>query len=272
MNNLLQHAINIAVDQYPEIVPHLSTKALELVEIKGNRDPREPHLKQKLSFEKRMGKLMKRVFARQAESLRMQIANAIPGMPIKANPKFEIDWTDDEEHELVMLLLEAGKDGINMTGSKYGEAFDPAFVNVEAAAWAKRRAGELIKDLDATTTQAISDAISSFIDTPGTTIGDVMDLLPFDDARSMRIAVTEITRAYGESTQMTAEAMAEQFPDLTFEKTWYTNNDDIVCPICGELDGITVALEDEFTDGVMNPPAHVNCRCWSDTNSSMAKG
>ena len=274
MDNLLLAAIKLVVDQYPEIIPLLSTKAL--VEIKG-RDKREPHLKQKLSFEKRLAKLMKRVFTRQAESLRMQIANTYPAVPIKAAPKFDpnIDWADDEQNELVTLLLEAGNDGISMVGDKFGDAFDPALVNIEAAKWAKKYSFELIKGLDETTIQSVREAVSAFIEVPGTTIGDVMDLImtpDMTDARAMRIAVTEITRAYGESTQLAGEAMAAQFPDLTFEKTWYTNNDDIVCPVCGDLDGVTVPLEDEFTDGVLNPPAHVNCRCWSDTNSSMAKG
>ena len=34
------------------------------------------------------------------------------------------------------------------------------------------------------------------------------------------------------------------------------------CPICGALHGEIVPIGQPFSGGIMNPPAHTNCRCW----------
>lgn len=41
---------------------------------------------------------------------------------------------------------------------------------------------------------------------------------------------------------------------------WMVTNDDRLCPICSELDGIVVGVNDVFPSGSV-PPAHPNCRC-----------
>jgi hypothetical protein len=47
---------------------------------------------------------------------------------------------------------------------------------------------------------------------------------------------------------------------------WWTAEDDHVCPLCQELDGVEVGIEDKFfedtyTDG-MTSPRHPDCRCY----------
>jgi len=44
-------------------------------------------------------------------------------------------------------------------------------------------------------------------------------------------------------------------------KIWLTAADERVCPICGGLDGETVNLHARFSNGLMYPPAHPQCRC-----------
>lgn len=44
-------------------------------------------------------------------------------------------------------------------------------------------------------------------------------------------------------------------------REWSTSSDDRVCALCDGLDGETAGLDEEFEGGVMDPPAHVDCRC-----------
>jgi hypothetical protein len=84
--------------------------------------------------------------------------------------------------------------------------------------------------------------------------------------------VTEITRSYAQGNQIAGEVMKEQFPDVPVVKVWFTNNDDLVCEICGPLNGEEVGIDDSWDsdDGpVDNPPAHVNCRCWTQTTTNI---
>jgi hypothetical protein len=43
---------------------------------------------------------------------------------------------------------------------------------------------------------------------------------------------------------------------------WCTGEDDLVCPVCSELDGKVVGTGEVFAPDIDIPPAHVNCRCW----------
>jgi SPP1 gp7 family putative phage head morphogenesis protein len=78
----------------------------------------------------------------------------------------------------------------------------------------------------------------------------------FGPARAERIAVTETTRIFSESVQ--AQAMTDPFVEYLM---WQTGNDELVCDICGPLDGQVVRKGERF-DGDLMPPAHPNCRCW----------
>ena len=67
---------------------------------------------------------------------------------------------------------------------------------------------------------------------------------------------------------MAGEQLAKEYPDVKVKKQWFTNNDDLVCELCGPLNGKEVDIdepfyppEDDYQDG--NPPRHVNCRCWT---------
>jgi hypothetical protein len=48
------------------------------------------------------------------------------------------------------------------------------------------------------------------------------------------------------------------------KKEWITTPDDRICPICDDMDGEQVGLDEEFDvdgDSLDGPPAHPNCRC-----------
>jgi hypothetical protein len=103
------------------------------------------------------------------------------------------------------------------------------------------------------------------------TMGDVMDMLPFDERRGLLVATTEITRSYAQGQMMAGLALQEQWPGVRVVKRWYTNADDLVCEICGPLDGQAVDL-DEMFDGAGEPPAHPGCRCWMETSTEIGNG
>lgn len=99
----------------------------------------------------------------------------------------------------------------------------------------------------------------------------------FGANRAKMIARTEVTRTINAGKLEGWKSMG-----TITEKVWRTARDELVCPICGELDGKVVAIEDNFTLGLENtannealekyimkhgtleymiPPAHPNCRC-----------
>jgi len=235
------------------------------------RDRREPGRRRKAEFERKLSALMKRIFRRQAGQIEQRLQTVV-----KAKPPDYTDWFDidpEDESDLVMLFTLAAQDGVNLFGDQIGIGFDPTLTNAEAAKWARKYTVNFIEGITRTTGQKLAEVIAMFIETPGMTIGDVMKLLPFDEERALTGATTEVTRAYAEANQISGLEMAKEYPDLEITKTWFTNNDDLVCPICGPLNGKEIPVEMAWNadgdptsaaDGIYTPPAHPRCRCWTD--------
>lgn len=89
--------------------------------------------------------------------------------------------------------------------------------------------------------------------------------------RGYNIARTELAFAYNQgSYEGTKQAQAAGYMGETV-KVWCTADDERVCPICGGLEGKTVAMDEDFDFytklAVRNetirrvPPAHPSCRC-----------
>lgn len=134
-----------------------------------------------------------------------------------------------------------------------GVGVDWTLVAEEAAQWARAYVGELITNVTQVTKEAVRVAVEDFIRTPGLTMGDLQASLEhlFNPIRADMIAVTETTRAYAEGERLTAaEAKAA---GINLVPYWNTNNDDLVCPVCGPRNGLPTAEM---------PPAHPRCRCW----------
>ncbi|KKK73190.1 hypothetical protein LCGC14_2896280, partial [marine sediment metagenome] len=166
--------------------------------------------------------------------------------------------------QLGKLLTQATRNGIELFGASNVLQIDYTLTNTRAAEWASEYSFELITDINETTERALKKIFKSFIDTPGMTIGDVVSLLPYDESRALMIATTEITNAYAEAAQMAGEDLAEEFPDVRVIKQWWTNNDALVCPICGPLHGQVVDIDKMFVNADLGlefekPTAHVRC-------------
>lgn len=134
-----------------------------------------------------------------------------------------------------------------------GIGVDWSLVAEDAATWARAYVGELITNVTQVTKEAVRVAVEDFIRTPGLTIGDLKDSLEhlFNPIRADMIAVTETTRAYAQGQIETAKAALEA--GIPMDRIWHTNNDDLVCPVCGPRNGKVTTEE---------PPAHPRCRCW----------
>ena len=263
----------------PDILPHLSAEAKihafgESAYYKAyERDPKEPGRKRKMAYERKFADLMMRIFDRQKEDVTPQI---IIALQTKASD-YNLDWTDEEKRAFTTLVMEMYIDGVDLFRQDVFDGLSDQFVNVGAQKAAREYALKLVNDLkeqlNQTTLNGIKESIAQFAE-PGVTIGDVMSQINkldiFSAERTLRIAVTEITRAYATANQMAGEQAQREFPDLTIEKTWYTNVDDKTCAICGPLHMTSVGINESWA-GIDNPPAHVHCRCWTNYGSTLGK-
>ncbi len=258
-NNLL-NAVRLVIEGLEDIgIPAL----------KG-RDHREPGWREKQEFEDMLRSAIVRHFGRQRKKVREYLENEYPN-------RKQLDYWDDEEDEdavaeLMAVLQKATRHGISLFGLRNALQIDYTLTNKRAAEWAREYVYDLIKDIDKTSREALQSVITQFVETPGMTLGDAMDLLPYDEERAQRIAVTEITRSYSKATQLASEDLKKEFPDVRVFTRWYTNNDELVCELCGPLEGVEVVEGETFyepsppyEDGY--PPRHVNCRCWVDSFS-----
>lgn len=130
-------------------------------------------------------------------------------------------------------------------------------VNESAADWARNYSFHLIDGITATQRQVCQEKVSQFWEDE-TTFEDLAGQLgvAFSAGNALRIAVTEVTRAATQGEFAIAAQIRQDNPDINLIPFWVTNNDELVCDVCGERDG--EPIEDE-ADG---PPAHPFCRCW----------
>lgn len=241
------------------------------------RDKREPDRKKKMTLEDKIAASTMRHFKRQEKKIEQSLEMRYPDRKAVRDVTDFLDdeefWEDDDwEAELVLLLTQAAKNGVLIFQQEVLLGMDYTLINAEAAKWARKYAGELKGIIDDTTRKAVRNAVVTFIETPGFTIRDVVNLLPFNSERAMQVGVTEVTRSYAEGQRLAGLQMKEEFPDVRVTKTWYTNNDDRVCEICGPLEGTEVDIDESFgvesgEEGLAAPPAHINCRCWMSTRT-----
>lgn len=132
--------------------------------------------------------------------------------------------------------------------------------NNAAAAWAMEYAYELVRGIVATTRDWLQIQIAEYINN-SMTIGDLFRLIAegsgYTEQRAHMIAVTEVTRAFAEGNMAAWRASG-----VIERRRWNTNNDELVCPVCGPLADKVTGLDTPFEGGITAPPAHPRCRCW----------
>jgi SPP1 gp7 family putative phage head morphogenesis protein len=230
-------------------------------------------------MEDRLYMLFKRRFKKQLTALRERLEQNYPAKKDNSIPPIPIDDIINGEEDsdfvadLIRVISGSAVGGVSLFKQSVNVGMDYTLINDRALDWAQTYSYELIGKatggIDATTRNVVSNVISRFVDTPGFTIGDAINQLSetFGETRARMIAVTEITRAYAQGNQIAGEELKKEFPDVKVVKTWFTNNDDRVCDICGPLDGVEVSIDDQFPGGFDFPPGHVNCRCFVQTRT-----
>jgi SPP1 gp7 family putative phage head morphogenesis protein len=132
-----------------------------------------------------------------------------------------------------------------------------------AVSWADQHAAELIDNISENSREDIGNAIAAAIE-DGDLSGAMDDILDAvgDKTRAELIARTEIMRAVNAGQR---EAWNQAVDDglLTGDeqRTWIATDDELTCPICNDLDGETIGLDEQYSDGSDGPPAHPRCRC-----------
>jgi len=137
---------------------------------------------------------------------------------------------------------------------------DWALINVAAARWVRQFGGYLIKEITETSRRAVQESVGSFFEDQ-LTMGELRSRLEriFGPVRSETIAATEVTRAAVEGERATVTELEKH--GIRFVEIWQTENDGLVCPICGPLHG---KKEGDGWTTATGPPAHPRCRCWTN--------
>lgn len=78
--------------------------------------------------------------------------------------------------------------------------------------------------------------------------------------RGELISRTEVMSALNAGTNLAWKQAVEdgELPEEVV-KVWIVTKDELLCPICGPMDGVEVSIDDDFPEE--GPPAHPNCRC-----------
>ena len=179
---------------------------------------------------------------------------------IEQGEQFDYEGLAEELRAAVLPELSAlVVDNALRLSVEVGIGFDPAIINTEALRWAREYSYDLVRGLTDTTRRQLQEAVTSFVQTPGMTIGDIESLIEpaFGSVRAEMIAVTETTRAYSMATNEMQGLLQREMPELAVTRIWNTQNDALVCPECGPLEG---APESQWSGQYPSgPPAHVNC-------------
>lgn len=253
--SILTAAIQAAIKVVPAVTPLLSMKARLVgnVQIKAKRDRRTWQGQAEKELQDKISGLMKEYWKLTAKNI------------VNGNPPMTEEFSKKLQSMIENELANIAADNAEEEATVFGVGFDPAAVDAAAEAWASQYSYDLVKGIDATTRETVSNAVTAFINTPGMTNADVMDKLSgtFGESRAEMIAITEVTRAFSAGEQIYQNMLNEMGVETVRE--WLTSEDEKVCPICGDLDGQRVDIDEKFSDSdgneYDNPPAHVNCRC-----------
>ena len=244
----------------------------DLMPIKATRDKREPLRKEKTELEEKITRMFARQFRIMGERVRTWAETLPRAKAVIDIPTWLLEWESEFESSLITVIVKAMKDSGGLWFSTNPIQFDNTGFNARAYRVARDMVGEMIRGVDEVTLATVRDAVQSFVTTPGMTIGDLADALPFGESRAEMIAVTETTRAYAEGERQAGIELREKYPDVPVIKTWFTNEDERVCEICGGLEGQEVPIEEPFMlDGIEypEPPAHPRCRCWMSSRTKI---
>lgn len=172
----------------------------------------------------------------------------------KMPPEF---WKEEEQLFRASMLGDLTKHVNTLIGwvvadaeATFAGGADWTMVNVDAAKWARRHVGGMIRGITATTRRATKEAVASWVEA-GAELPDLTKALEpyYGKARAELIGTTEVTRAYGEANDLVRQATglpaaaykepahprcrcwtrSELLPNGDWVVVWQTARDDVVC-------------------------------------------
>lgn len=187
----------------------------------------------------------------------------------------KLDMTQSDKKQIARLFANAASSAVVQAQSTLVEAVSSAsaapnakmpsmnidwkLVNDDAKKWAQEYAYTMISSITATSRRVLQERVSAWIASgnPLSTLAKDDKLVQmFGPMRAKLIASTEVTRIYAEANQRVFEQTGVE------KRRWNTAKDELVCPICGPLNGVEVGIAEPFPGGLSLPPAHPRCRCW----------
>jgi len=243
-------------------------------------DPGDDEAEQRIrdAIERRAELDLRRAFREMQETL--YPTGYLPEDPAEEIARIQRQFREDQD--LIDAVRRAVQDSADLgvsvavdqlTGIGYG--FDYTLANIAARDWAARYTDQLLQQLGTTTSNIVGQAVGRWVDNGEPLESLIRDLEPaFGRQRSELIASTEVTRAYAQGT-----VTGYRSSGIIKLLEWRTANDELVCPICGPLNGVVVGIErSDFFDRLPDaqrdalsrrvngrftyPPAHPRCRCW----------
>jgi Phage Mu protein F like protein len=135
--------------------------------------------------------------------------------------------------------------------------------NTRAAEWASQHGAVLVTQIENSTRSRVHDVIAYGLN-EGLMREDIIDMImdqSFGEARATLIADHEIAIATGQGAEAGyREAKAAR---VKIKKIWVTDDDP--CEDCDANSDIEIDIEDLFPSGDEDAPAHVNCRCHTES-------
>lgn len=149
---------------------------------------------------------------------------------------------------------------------RLGIDYETERLGSRAERWARQYTYDLVTGIEDTTRDRIGRAVGEYfqdgtLDLRG--LGARLDTI-VGPGRGQRIAITEATRASAQGERQLVKELNAENPDLQFAEVWQTSRDEMVCPVCGGLQGVRREKAGfVHPDGTTYdaPPAHPNCRC-----------
>jgi len=229
-------------------------------------DPNEPEAEQvvRMALERRSTRNINEALQELLNTLYPQGWGEFADPNIEAQRIHELFMRDQRLRDAVSRAVQDAADlGVSVavdTLGNVGFGFDYTLANTSARDWALRYTDEILSNLANTSSRGVGQAVGRWIQNGEPLEMLIQDLSPlFGRQRAERIAATEVTRAFAEGNRQ-----AYQDSGVVQEWEWRTAEDEkIVCPICGGLNGKRRRLNEPFDLNISGPPAHPNCRCWA---------
>ena len=224
-------------------------------------DKKDPNEKEKNKAEKKIANTFAEFFSGQ----RRRVKKALPLDSRLARAGLDAAfWANEDEILFTILWAELQTMGDTAALAELARlpgGVDLTVVYKETLRWARKYTAKLVAGINEGTRENIAEAVEEFIVTPDQTLGNLVDNIVtateglFGKARAEKIAVTEVTRAFAEGTEIAGDAVRDI--GITLDDIWQTNNDGLVCRICRPRNQTP-----RGAGWFDNPPAHPHCRCW----------